>query len=57
MSANEQEQQLILRKLDAEILKMLAETKHINQQSILYPVVVTAGLIGAAGTIFKYVFA
>ena len=54
---SESDPALIKEKIDAEILKILAETSQINRQTMWYPVVITAGLIGAAGTIFKYVFA
>lgn len=51
---DETNQQMIMKKIDVEIFKIMAETRHINIKTFLYPVVVAAGLMAAGGTIVKY---
>ncbi|EEG6606608.1 hypothetical protein G3K90_003824 [Salmonella enterica] len=40
-----------LEKIHAEIAKLMAETTKINRETMWYPIVVAAGLIGAVATI------
>ncbi|MFT0531888.1 hypothetical protein ACMHYJ_03505 [Castellaniella hirudinis] len=41
------------RKVEAEIAKLMAETAKINAEARWYPIVVAAGLLGAAITFTK----
>jgi hypothetical protein len=43
------------KKVDAEIAKLIAETAKINKETILYPIVVVAGLFIGIGAVMKYI--
>jgi hypothetical protein len=41
------------RKVDAEIMKLIAETAKLNKETFWYPVAIASGLIIAIGAIVK----
>ena len=45
-----------LRKVDTEIIKMLAETKQIGVTTFLAPFLAAAGLMGATAAVVKLFF-
>lgn len=48
---NETKREELDRKIDAEILKLLAETRQINVNTFLAPVLAAAGLMGATAAL------